>query len=306
MTVGSERRCLYDRLHSVVEFSHGECRADRPRRKQRRAGRLCALAESHPDVDLLHLLRRERTDSGKAIAVDSNGKIWIAGDTQSTDLPNTGGFPGLADRHAEYVRRGLRSVANRHRDRNLFHLHRRHALGRSLWHRGGAGWNAFGWLAARIRPTSGSRESTIRAFMAATAMPTSLTSILHWARTLCSMRASWAATELMRQPAWCWIRPGAIIVSGYTLSPNFPVTSTCVPNQLRGRHGCLCQRFGHRRNRQLVYSTYFGGSGPDAAMDLKEDSSGILYLCGYTESAGLPSTATRCRPITTAAWTPSA
>jgi hypothetical protein len=25
-------------------------------------------------------------------------------------------------------------------------------------------------------------------------------------------------------------------------------------------------------------------------MDLKEDSSGVLYLCGYTESAGLPST----------------
>jgi hypothetical protein len=42
--------------------------------------------------------------------------------------------------------------------------------------------------------------------------------------------------------------------------------------------------------RQLVYSTYFGGPDPDAAMDLKEDSSGVLYVSGYTESAGLPST----------------
>ncbi len=31
-------------------------------------------------------------DSGEAIAVDSAGKIWVSGDTQSTDLPNPTGF----------------------------------------------------------------------------------------------------------------------------------------------------------------------------------------------------------------------
>ncbi len=41
---------------------------------------------------------------------------------------------------------------------------------------------------------------------------------------------------------------------------------------------------------QLVYSTYFGGDGADSAFDLKEDSNGVLYVSGYTESAGLPST----------------
>jgi hypothetical protein len=40
----------------------------------------------------------------------------------------------------------------------------------------------------------------------------------------------------------------------------------------------------------LVYSTYFGGDGADSAFDLKEDSSGVLYISGYTESPGLPGT----------------
>jgi hypothetical protein len=47
---------------------------------------------------------------------------------------------------------------------------------------------------------------------------------------------------------------------------------------------------------QLVYSTYFGGDGPDAAMDMKEDASGILYICGYTESAGLPGSGVSATP----------
>ena len=33
-------------------------------------------------------------DIGKAISVDASGKIWISGNTQSTDFPNVGGFQG--------------------------------------------------------------------------------------------------------------------------------------------------------------------------------------------------------------------
>ena len=45
------------------------------------------------------------------------------------------------------------------------------------------------------------------------------------------------------------------------------------------------------RSGQLVYSTYFGGTGPDTPFDLKLDAKGILYLVGYTLSPGLPTSA---------------
>ncbi len=68
-------------------------------------------------------------DIGTAVSAGSNGRIWIAGDTQSTDFPNTGGFQSSLDRYSEHVRGRLRPVQVGLRDGNLFHLHRRHALG---------------------------------------------------------------------------------------------------------------------------------------------------------------------------------
>lgn len=91
------------------------------------------------------------------------------------------------------------------------------------------------------------------------------------------------ATSLVLDPS------GRIIISGYTLSANFPVTSTAFQTKYGGDTDAFVSVLD-TAERQLVYSTYFGGPDPDAAMDLKEDSSGVLYLSGYTESAGLPST----------------
>jgi hypothetical protein len=82
---------------------------------------------------------------------------------------------------------------------------------------------------------------------------------------------------------------GRIILSGYTLSSNFPVTSDAFQTKYGGNTDAFVSILDTVKG-QLVYSTYFGGEEPDAAMDLKEDSDGVLYLCGYTESGGLPST----------------
>jgi hypothetical protein len=41
---------------------------------------------------------------------------------------------------------------------------------------------------------------------------------------------------------------------------------------------------------QLVYSTYYGGSGAEVAYDLKRDTAGKYYLGGYTLSRDLPVT----------------
>jgi len=46
----------------------------------------------------------------------------------------------------------------------------------------------------------------------------------------------------------------------------------------------------------LVYSTYFGGTGPIVPTDLKQDASGNLYICGYSLAAGLPTTQNAAQP----------
>ncbi len=118
-----------------------------------------------------------------------------------------GRFPGLADWRAEHVRGRFRSYQLGQRHGDLLDLHRRHALGRGLRHGAGLRMEPFGWQAAPIPPTFGSRVMPIRASMAATAMPTSLISIRGWERRHCCTRVSWAAAALMKQPAWCWILP---------------------------------------------------------------------------------------------------
>jgi hypothetical protein len=86
---------------------------------------------------------------------------------------------------------------------------------------------------------------------------------------------------------------GRVIVSGFTLSQNFPVT----PDALQPQYGggtdvfiSILDPSSATRAGELVYSTYFGGSNADAPFDLKIDPSGNLYLAGFTMSAGLPAT----------------
>lgn len=84
-------------------------------------------------------------------------------------------------------------------------------------------------------------------------------------------------------------------MSGYTLSSNFPVTSDAFQTGYGGNTDAFISVLDTAKV-QLVYSTYFGGTEPDAAMDLKEDGNGVLYVSGYTESAGLPSTSNALQP----------
>ena len=86
---------------------------------------------------------------------------------------------------------------------------------------------------------------------------------------------------------------GRVILSGYTLSSNLPVTSDAFQTTYGGNTDAfiaILDPANSTRAKQLVYSTYFGGDGADSVYDMKEDSKGVLYLVGYTESKGLPGT----------------
>jgi hypothetical protein len=225
-------------------------------------------------------------DKGTAIAVGSNGWIWIAGNTQSTDMPHTGGFQGsligVQNMFIAAFDPSASGSATEHYSIYIGGTHWDEAYGIAVAPDGTV-WLAGGTYSPDIwvqgNPYQGAYGGDGDAYIA---------HINPGANTL--LYASFLggsgideATSLVLDPS------GRIILSGYTLSSNFPVTSTAFQTKYGGNTDAFITILDTAK-AQLVYSTYFGGPEPDASMDLKEDSSGVLYVSGYTESSGLPST----------------
>jgi hypothetical protein len=80
---------------------------------------------------------------------------------------------------------------------------------------------------------------------------------------------------------------GSIYVVGYTYSTDFPVTAGAVQTANAG----ACDAFLFKLSPTgdtLLYATYLGGSGPDTASGVALDSSGNVYLGGWTLSSNFP------------------
>jgi hypothetical protein len=75
-------------------------------------------------------------------------------------------------------------------------------------------------------------------------------------------------------------------VTGWTSSPNFPVSSP-IQSSLAGVRNAFVARLNSVGNF-LVYSTYLGGSGIDSGNGIALDSSGAAYITGSTTSTNFP------------------
>ena len=97
---------------------------------------------------------------------------------------------------------------------------------------------------------------------------------------------------------------GQIAVAGYTLSPDYPVSTNAFQTAFGGVANAFVSILNLTASNPgvgLTYSTYYGGSGGEVAYDLKRDSGGLYYLCGYTLSRDLPVTANALNPTNTGA-----
>jgi hypothetical protein len=82
---------------------------------------------------------------------------------------------------------------------------------------------------------------------------------------------------------------GECYVASNTLSTNFPVTTGVFQSTNGGlQDGCIFKLSDSLD--VLMWCTYFGGSGQDAAFSLKRNSIGQIYICGGTTSSDLDST----------------
>jgi hypothetical protein len=90
---------------------------------------------------------------------------------------------------------------------------------------------------------------------------------------------------------------GNLLVTGYTLAKDFPVT----PDAFQPKPGGNGDAFVSVVNpldwsHFLVYSTYLGGSQGEVAYGIAGDSAGNIYVTGYTLSPDFPTTADGFEP----------
>jgi hypothetical protein len=79
-----------------------------------------------------------------------------------------------------------------------------------------------------------------------------------------------------------------VILTGFTLSNDFPTTSDAVQHNAVGNTDVFVSVVNPNDPAHfLVYSTYFGGSQGEVAYDVKADGAGNIYFTGYTLSPDL-------------------
>ena len=81
-----------------------------------------------------------------------------------------------------------------------------------------------------------------------------------------------------------------VYVSGVTISPDFPITIGCFDPLYNGGPGDAFVLKFDIDNSELLYSTFIGGNGHDGSTSFKIDSSGDVYITGYTGSPDFPTT----------------
>jgi hypothetical protein len=81
-----------------------------------------------------------------------------------------------------------------------------------------------------------------------------------------------------------------IVMTGYTLSSDYPVTADAVQSFGPGNTDvflCVLNPNANDPSQFVVYSTYYGGSQGEVAYDVKPDGKGNIYITGYTLSPDL-------------------
>ncbi|MGA7237318.1 MAG: Ig-like domain-containing protein [Bryobacteraceae bacterium] len=82
---------------------------------------------------------------------------------------------------------------------------------------------------------------------------------------------------------------GAAVVAGYTNSSNFPTTNCAFQTTPHGgQSGFITQLTAGGPG--LAYSTFLGGNGYDTIRAIALDSTGAVYVTGYTTSSDFPTT----------------
>ena len=94
---------------------------------------------------------------------------------------------------------------------------------------------------------------------------------------------------------------GNLLLTGYTLSFDFPVTRDAIQPAYGGNSDAFVLVVNPANPAFLLYSSYLGGADAEVGSDIAADSAGFLYVTGYTISPNFPTTVNAPQPV----WGPS-
>jgi hypothetical protein len=90
-------------------------------------------------------------------------------------------------------------------------------------------------------------------------------------------------------------RKGTAFVTGFTTSQDFPVTAGALETVYQGGSDAFVARLSPN-GKQLMYSTFLGGSNRDEGNGIAVDGRGCAYVAGETQSGDFPVTANALQP----------
>ena len=263
-----------------------------------------------PVLTYSSLLGHAGNDSGKHVAVDGDGNIYITGHTTSAKMPVTSGafqssaggtLSGTTFSSGDAFVMKFDPVRNR-----MVYLT---YIGGSGNDAGlGVAVDASGSAYITGMTESADFPATASAVQPKYASPTDSTATIGTIGDAFVAKLSPDGSRLVyatylggkqRDLGWSIAldAAGNAYVAGQTLSSNFPVTSGAMQTSYRGggRIGLLGgDAFVTKLNATgtaLVYSTYLGGSGDERALGIAVDPAGNAYVTGSTTSANFPVTA---------------
>ena len=234
-------------------------------------------------------------ETGLGITFNSKNEIFVTGGTGSTDFPTANPLQSAsAGRQDVFVAAYQPSLSG---TATLVYstYPGSERLGHRPRHRPCAGWHSVdrGWNLLLQFPMKGnSYEKVYRgdgdAFVAHINISAGTSGLEY---------SSFIGGSDQEEASSIVVNPdGQVIVSGWTISSNYPVTSTALQTKYGGSGNGFVSILDTTKNPQLIYSTYFGGAGPTIPSDLKLDAAGNLYLTGMTLAPDLPTTKNAAQP----------
>jgi len=229
-------------------------------------------------------------DYGYSLALDTSGNVYVTGYTWSTDFPTTSGAYDTSS-DTTYT-----DVFVSKMDGGLTNLLASTYLGGSYWDIGYAitldtSGNVYvtgDTQSTDFPTTSGAYDTSYNAYNDGSGNDDVFVSKLDSGLTslLASTYLGGSGREVGR--SLTLDTSGNVYVTGNTASTDFPTTSSAYDTSFNG--GCVFISKLNSGLTSLLASTNLGGSGSDVGMSLTLDTSGHVYVTGYTVSSDFPTT----------------
>ena len=220
---------------------------------------------------------------GTAIAVDSNGNAYIAGDTQSTNFPTMNATQSSIGGGTDAFITKLNSAGAITFSTFLGGSGNDHAGGIAVDSLGDI-FIAGGTFSANfpvLLPLQAARSGGQDAFVTKIGYSGTVAFSTYLGGSLGSVGSPEQANAIALDSA------GNPYIAGVTNSTNFPVTAGAFQTALNGAQNVFIAKLTSN-GQSLAYSTYLGGEGTDWATGIAISAAGNAYVSGYTSSVNFP------------------